>query len=750
MNHDTTIEFHAPGIPARRLPVLSLLLPALFLTLGASPCIGGTARGAGLKAKGVSCTVKSFLGRTDFPLGSWIPLVVEVRNDGAEAAAVRAGVAPFQAGPEAGLRAAVVTTRLQVEPGTAKKVFLYVPPWVCASANVFWEVDGAAPGPPDILDLQESNESERILLVAKRADARRRLQAVLGGEAVVLTSGPDELPDRPEGFDAFHTVILHDPDLELLPHPVKTALRDWTVRGGVLVLSPGEKAGVFRDEVFREIHSFRALEAADRRVIRAFGAREASAPPVEQVVHRIRGGDPLLEDGKGVALALQARAGLGSVIALAAGVEAVEALTPGGVIWFLQMVLRVPPKLLPVFIAPLPLEAAGAIGEGDGIPETLQAAETGTGVLVRDATNSWPAADAPAVRTRSPAILADDGVASAFGFQPYPEPVETWDLVPALVSEIVGAPGIGFVAFILLAFVAAAGPLNYVLLKKRGAPAWSAVTVPFISVVFVLLIVIAGLLTRGGARGNRLTVLEARPGSSWGVATEFDYFRSGAGGEYGFEVEADGFPVPPPGVERRFQLDESGRDLLNLPLERWTVSSFQSERALDLQGTLRVEWKDGAVEIENRLPFEIGGGLLLPPSGWTPPKTALGARIESGGVFARGIRVPTGMERTVGFDPMAWEDLAEDEKILFALLERMNYGLARGGLACWAERPFDAPRLDGAVLVLEGDRTALLMPLDGIPARMMSARWLENATGETRRLRRPAGRTRSPVARGNR
>jgi hypothetical protein len=243
--------------------------------------------------------------------GAWFAFAVHAANLGSseiEAAFTTSPVSLYGT-PMGSFRA-----RLKLPPSSRKAAFLYAvaPPDACL-LEIRCEWKGGTrvirhpltPLPPD---------SASILLADRRGAARKFFSssALWQGPFCLFLAGPEELPDRPEGFHAYDRVAL--PDDADLSAAQSAAIGSW-VRGGGRVLlyaGPGEPSSAARSLFPFPGQGTEIVAAPDEPAFRSI----AGAPL------RLRGiavaGGQVLARASGTALLARRLLGAGEVTVLAA------------------------------------------------------------------------------------------------------------------------------------------------------------------------------------------------------------------------------------------------------------------------------------------------------------------------------------------------------------------------------------------------------------------------------------------------
>ncbi|MCU0722378.1 MAG: hypothetical protein MUC63_01960, partial [Planctomycetes bacterium] len=511
------------GRPSGRGSRLVRLLPAALLALAAgaagAPSAPAAEAPAGPAPGAVSLAVSPFLGEKTWRLGIWIPVRVTARNGGPSPAVLDVAVAPNDARTsEARLDSALVRARVQVPPGSTKDFFLYVPPSrFPATLAAVWSLEPGREEFAPILDVRGGFHSPTPVLVVdadpargqRLSDAVSRASALESvpvprsiaaappskresppgpgdgrgppqdGETLrqevslfqAWLSGPSGLPDRPEGYEAFQVVVLHGLDPGALTAETRRALRDWTVRGGTLLLCPGSDGALLRDPVLVDIHPVR-IEGPRREEALAEFATPGGPLPPPRPVHALAGGTTVLRLRDGSPLALAAPAGLGVAVAFASTLEGLEALPRVAAGSLLESVL-------PEFVDPVTprFQASGLrpAAPADRPGEPAAGGRSNPHRALRPAfRNFWAGQDeSPLWKPRGTGMTISDLMDE--------EETLTREFHAAMARPVAGTPSIGWISLFLLLLVGAVGPLNYWILRRRGVPALAILTVPALS-----------------------------------------------------------------------------------------------------------------------------------------------------------------------------------------------------------------------------------------------------------------------------
>ncbi|GEM_PF-2634025 len=683
---------------ARPIPACSLLAVLAALLAAPSPAPAGEQK----DSPAVRCEVfPSALLSSAY----WGPLLVEARNDSPRAADIDVGAITAQGiDPEAlDLEQASASTRFRVAGDAEKRLFLYLPPFSRSDPIVMRAADGKTLSPHQRVFLHPNPGWKAVLLLSD--DETCEAATVLENLLNACTAPPASLPERAEGFDAFHTVVLHRLDPAALSRASRRAIRDWTARGGHLVLSPGDDVLLFLDGILAEIHPFTPVDTLPDHPVTAFGALEPGAAPPREPLHLLEGGEPLLKSRRGEVVARWSPAGAGSVLALSASLDLLGSRSTAGRIWFLRRVLFAGGMIEA-------LDHHGVCRETPLQQEFLASAATGPtsgeGLRLSTGRRAGRPHLMPPFRHYFSSIFA--------GVERDVTAFEEKEVLLALMEDLASAPSLGFVALFLLAFLAVVGPLNFLVLRRKRIPALASVTVPLVSTAFVFLVVVSGLVIRGGPRARRLNVVFTRSGESWAVANSLISFRTGAEGTYALSSPDGAFHLPPvPFWTKAFRLEQDGAGRLTLPLDRWDLAGATAERTIRLEGAVEAFLDDEGFHVRNRLPLSLRGLVMTPPPDCPLEIAAAFTAEDREGTFAFGFEVAPGASLDFLSPPPPARAPAREDLVLASLLDHAlgqsfpTWG--GGGLACWIDVPFPEFHVDGEPMELMSDRTALVIPL---------------------------------------
>lgn len=173
-------------------------------------------------------------------------------------------------------------------------------------------------------------------------------------------------------------------------------------------------------------------------------------------------------------------------------------------------------------------------------------------------------------------------------------------------------------ALLLLVYAGVAGPLNFFLARKRGAPLRALARLPLLSVGALFLVVTLGALGRGvSGRARRITLVEAGAGMPRAAATRFRGLYASSARERTVQASARGNVLDATGDAdqsiRRLVVDRDGARLTRLPGQPWEVVVVQEDGFIDLGGGISiVEGAGGNLVVKNRLGRDLVGVVLSP------------------------------------------------------------------------------------------------------------------------------------------
>ena len=112
--------------------------------------------------------------------------------------------------------------------------------------------------------------------------------------------------------------------------------------------------------------------------------------------------------------------------------------------------------------------------------------------------------------------------------------------------EAMEMPSVMLILFLFLFYLALAGPLNYIFLKKIDKREWAWVTIPALSIIFAALIFFLGYNTKGGELiVNTISLVDMNANEEEGNLTNYVGIFIPRRGDY--EVEIDRYELLSPG-----------------------------------------------------------------------------------------------------------------------------------------------------------------------------------------------------------
>ncbi|MCB0212464.1 MAG: hypothetical protein KDJ52_24185 [Anaerolineae bacterium] len=508
------------------------LLAALLIIF-----IALTAAGSALAqtAAGLSMTVQPAFGG-DFKYGRWLPIFVTLENSGSDLKAeLRARITS-----QSGQLNFVVPAELPA--GSHKRFTLYtLPNNFSRSIKV------------DLVQDDTELTSQTVEISSVPND--RYFIGVIGDETAnlsVLSSinlpgrrdNPEllnitlaEIPDRAEGLTLFDALILNAVDTGQLSPNQQSALQQWVVSGGRLVLGGGSRTAL----------TLSGLPDALQPVTLS-GQQELSAlPALEQYADRaIPMTGPFL-------------------LAATKPVEAAATLLSETVNGSDQLPLIVEHKL--------------GKGHVDFIALDLTSAPFSDWAGVTDFTErllspgaAWPNNLPPDI---APHQMRDSQITSALSNLP------TLDL-----------PSIRFLGILLIGYIILVGPLNYLLLRWLDRLAWAWITIPLLTLAFSGMAYGVSYQLRGSdIIVNQLSVMEL---SQDGQVTDTEtYVGIFSPSRRAYNVEVSGRPLLRPLGEGYYDpwsgevrvgnmsvVQSEPAQVSGLTVNQWSIQSFVAETAL--------------------------------------------------------------------------------------------------------------------------------------------------------------------------
>ena len=383
---------------------------------------------------------------------------------------------------------------------------------------------------------------------------------------------PDELPHQPFGLRDLDLVVLHDVDLSRVSRDQRETLLDWVRRGGTALLIPGRREGWFQSPGIAELVGG---EVSAHNVDRL--------PRLERALGRLaKGGERRVgftvftlddaEELEGAALS---------------DVSLVERRRYGHTYSFLQR---------------------RRLGRGRVL---LLAAD-----LTLPPFDRWQKPRAALLQALAQAI--EDSLVRRREALPYQRASPTLRPKLAELLDSNQRPSALLIALMILLYLICVGPLNVGLLRKRDAPLLAALTVPSVALVFTVLAILGGYLTKGlGTVVWRVSVVRAELGATRGVEqTALSLRSSGAGQhEVAFSPGARATRVfhNERAAEEATQTlrDQERMSFAEVRLDTWEQGVFEGNGEVGLGEGLRLSRAGEDWRIHNETPFRVTGVAIL-------------------------------------------------------------------------------------------------------------------------------------------
>lgn len=160
----------------------------------------------------------------------------------------------------------------------------------------------------------------------------------------------------------------------------------------------------------------------------------------------------------------------------------------------------------------------------------------------------------------------------------------------------------GLVALIV-GFILAVGPVNYLVLKKLRRPLWTMWTIPCVSLLFVGFIVAMGYLTKGtNTAVQRVSFVDLVAGSEFVVESRHACVRAAAPGDYDLQWDPLTHPRALRPSETSYRIAQGAEfSIRGFPLHMWEEGYFRGDSVRRVRGTIDLA-RDagGAISVTNR------------------------------------------------------------------------------------------------------------------------------------------------------
>lgn len=512
--------------PSPRLLVLILVLSALLLPASAS------AQGPGLTM------IPQPLYNGTIKYGEWLPIQVRLENSGPDVTGrvqVRIG--------SAGQRAVTHTRSVELPRGARKDVTLYVlPNTFSRRLTVEFVADGEnrANQPLSQAEVAVQPVPNIRLITAAISGGGEGLDALAGlklpsrrNDSLLVPVTLEALPERAEGLRTLDALVITGVDTNALTPAQQTALTQWVMLGGTLVLGGGPQAARTLAGLPESLHPvalsgdvalerLTALEQLTGEAIRLVGPFPAAqAAPLAESSVRL--------EQEGLPLVVTRRLGQGTVLwlALDPALSPFDAWAGADAFWT---------NLLGE-TAPYPFDLPPDIS-----PRQMSSEQMGY------ALTNMPSLDLPSLRLLTP---------------------------------------------LLLAYILAVGPLNYVVLRWRRRLELGWVTIPAVTLLFAGGAYAVGFQLRGGdVIINQVSTVQLQANDEQGTSyvRSFVGIFSPARRDYSLELpgdvlvsalnlQGDPFGPQPAGGGGRELIIRQGEPttVQGLAVNQWSMQSFMVE-----------------------------------------------------------------------------------------------------------------------------------------------------------------------------
>lgn len=292
-----------------------------------------------------------------------------------------------------------------------------------------------------------------------------------------------------------------------------------------------------------------------------------------------------------------------------------------------------------------------------------------------------------------------------------PQIYEWRPFVQALGHGLVRYPKTGWVLLVLFAYVALIGPLNFWVLRKKHAPAWTVVTVPAIGIAATAALLGAGWIARDSrVLVNRVTVLtEAESG--WKLREHVvvvtgrrrEALLSSPAGRLAAMTDGRREPDQDTAYAGADGASISRTFEPNQPAYFYTVGRQGFGTVLATLDSSRPA--NRSLHVENLTKLDITAAWYY-ESGQEPQELG---EIRAGGAIDRSCPLITVMLRPYQLP----EDTSPDAELLRSLAGQF-YAPGASVLVAFVKTPFAPPVVDGEARVPERDVTVLVIPVSEI------------------------------------
>jgi hypothetical protein len=426
---------------------------------------------------------------------AWIPLVVTLAYKDGAGPVFRGAVILEKANDHERTRIEVDVPR-----GTVKRMTALL--WIrsrdyavsCQASLV--DEDGRVVLPPfsvplDNLEFEDFNSLEGgVLRMALYEKEFRLARVFLGAEITGVTSVPSGVFFRHwSAYSSLDAVIINAMDLGALEEPQIAALEGWVASGGLLILGPGDDPAFYRTRLVRRFFPVQCPGSHTQAGFSLFPDM-----PVEGsfLVHRLSSSGKTWED-----LWRRQPFGFGAVVLLRTPLAFLQSLEPDDCETVCYSLFERPANA-----TSCPL---GDVFQGIGAMERGNYSEEEDELSALSSSN---------------------------------------DFLALFLRNVTTLPSTALLALFFILYIALVGPVNFVLLRRRGRHALLLVTVPVVAVTAILFVVVMGYLVQGReVRASRIDLVHLPHGQGRGLRTELLAFRSTGDGPHSLFLGEDLAPL---------------------------------------------------------------------------------------------------------------------------------------------------------------------------------------------------------------
>jgi hypothetical protein len=473
----------------------------------------------------------------------------------------------------------VVSRRETFSRGARKRLFFYFPSGRAGSWNLRPKFEITSPAGEKLASGSARETPNRgpqncyqIALFSSDESTERAFglpRSVNSLETEVVRLRPGIFPDRWIGLSCLDIVILHDTPLDELGVEQAEALSDYVRYGGTVVLSPGPNRAWLSHPVLSAFVKIKEGELEDRTELPELARRFGRFTSADRLVfHTLQGGAPVLASPDQASELRQYSAGFGRVIV---------------------------------------------------IPFDLR----------RSPIPSWPGLENfwTWVISQAPRRFQDPTEAGPLRFD---DADRRQALFRGIASLINPYPPLGLLVGLVILFLTAVGPANYLVLRKLRMTLLIVVTVPVISLVFLGLVLGVGYVLKGTSTvAYTASILRTRSGMDCARETTCFTLFSPATQSYDIVLDGGHFGLP---LERMGQdYDAYGRTyshekvsgaetlrieegvgmaFRNVSVGQWQTWSLESRALRPLGSGIQFKVDGGILTVTNGSPLSISRGTL--------------------------------------------------------------------------------------------------------------------------------------------